>query len=499
MNDAPKNPGGWNFDNTWVTLPDVFFVRQRPQSVEHPQLAIFNDRLAKDLGLDAGHLSQSAALFAGNQLPFGADPLAQAYAGHQFGHLAMLGDGRAILLGEQIAPDARRFDVQLKGSGQTPFSRRGDGRAGLGPMLREYVISEAMHALGIPTTRSLAVATTGEPVYRETRVPGAVLTRVAASHLRVGSFEYAARLKGEDGAVAAYLQPLADYAIERHYPEVSAAAASGDPDRYVAFFASVVRRQAALIAKWLHVGFIHGVMNTDNMSICGETIDYGPCAFMDAYDPNTVFSSIDRQGRYAYGNQASIAQWNLARLAESLLTLFHPDPKQAIGVANAAVEAFVPEFEQAWIAGARAKLGLVGEEAGDRTLYDALLAWMHATAADYTNTLRLLADQLSAPAPGSDDAFRAWWQQWRERRDRQDRQDRSESDVAQLMLATNPAVIPRNHRVELALAAAVDNDDLAPVRRLCDVLAQPFVEPDDAAFTEPPAPSDQVYQTFCGT
>ena len=347
---------GWKFDNSYARLPEAFYVRLNPVPVRTPKLVVFNVALAQFLGLNPDALKgdEGAAVFSGNRIPEGAEPLAQAYAGHQFGSFTMLGDGRAILLGEQVTPKGERFDIQYKGSGRTPFSRQGDGRAALGPMLREYIISEALQALDIPTTRSLAVVTTGEPVFRETALQGAILTRTAASHIRVGTFEYAAA-KGKPNEIRA----LADYTIRRHFPDL---AADGNP--YLALLGAVMERQASLVARWLLVGFIHGVMNTDNMALCGETIDYGPCAFMDAYDPNTVFSSIDHNGRYAYGQQPQIAQWNLARFAETLLPLIHEDPQEAVSMAKEAIAGFSDIFRHFWLAGMRAKLGLLNQEVG---------------------------------------------------------------------------------------------------------------------------------------
>lgn len=446
-------------------------------------MVVLNRPLAEALGLDADRINDPA-LFTGNTLPPGAQPLAQAYAGHQYGHFTMLGDGRAILLGEQIIPGGARFDIQLKGSGSTPFSRRGDGRATLGPMLREYIISEAMHALGIPTTRSLAVVTTGETVFRDGPLPGAVLTRVASSHIRVGTFEYAAA-RGEK----ALLQALADYTLHRHYPE---AATAEHP--CLAFLDAVIERQAALIARWQLVGFVHGVMNTDNMALSGETIDYGPCAFMDAYDPATVFSSIDRHGRYAYGRQPEIAQWNLARFAEALLPLLHADEAQAVEIANGALAGFETRFQHYWLAGLRSKLGLFNKEGDDAALIQSLLDWMRQTKADFTNTFRDLGEASSATL-SEDPAWLDWHRRWQSRLSRQ---PQSPQEVAEVMRRHNPAFIPRNHRVEEALAAAVDRADLGVLHRLLTVLAKPYdFSPDHSAYREP-SPSES-YQTFCGT
>ncbi len=481
---------GWRLEHTYATLPAIFHAPASPTPVRDPQFVVFNPALATTLGLDVAalELPGGAAVFAGNTLPEGARPLAQAYAGHQFGSFTTLGDGRAILLGEQITPAGTRVDVQLKGAGQTPYSRRGDGRAALGPMLRELVISEAMHGLGIPTSRSLAVVSTGEPVYRERPLPGAVLTRIAASHLRVGTVEWAAAHRDR-----AALTALVDYVIQRHYPETAEAATPA-----LALFEAIAERQAALIARWQLVGFIHGVMNTDNMSLAGESIDYGPCAFMDAYDPATVFSSIDVQGRYAYGNQPAIAQWNLARLAEALLPLIDADRTRAIEEAQAALAHFAARFDHHRLRGLRAKLGLVAEEPDDAALAEALLTWMHDAGADFTNTFRTLS------APGGvdaalmgDAAFAAWHAQWQARLARE---GAAAGERHFLMQRHNPAVIPRNHLVEAALSAAADEGDLAPLEALLAALDAPFdhtrVRP---AFEAPPAPGGAPYRTFCGT
>jgi serine/tyrosine/threonine adenylyltransferase len=482
--------GGWRFEHTYAGLPALFHSAAAPTPVRDPQFVVFNPALAVTLGLDVAALDTpaGAAIFAGNTLPEGARPLAQAYAGHQFGHFTGLGDGRAILLGEQVTPDGSRVDVQLKGAGQTPYSRRGDGRAALGPMLRELVISEAMHALGIPTSRSLAVVSTGEPVQRERVLPGAVLTRIAASHLRVGTFEWAAAHRDP-----AALSALVHYAIRRHDPAAAAAAAPA-----LALFDAVAERQAALIARWQLVGFIHGVMNTDNMAISGETIDYGPCAFMDVYDPDTVFSSIDHQGRYAYANQPPIAQWNLARLAEALLPMFADDQAVAIEHANAALERFTTRFRHHWLAGMRGKLGLATAEDDDVALAEALLAWMHETRADFTNTFRALSapDGADAALPG-DPGFAAWHAQWQARLAR----EASDPDArVARMQRHNPAIIPRNHTVEAALTAAADDGDLAPLERLLAALATPFDHVRvPAEFAAPADPGARPYRTFCGT
>lgn len=487
---------GWHFDNSYARLPEGFYTRLEPTPVRTPEIVILNEPLAVSLGLEPEVLGSAygADIFAGNRLPEGAEPLAQAYAGHQFGHFTMLGDGRAILLGEQLTPDGDRCDIQLKGSGVTPYSRRGDGRAALGPMLREYIISEAMHALGIPTTRSLAVVTTGEPVYRETELQGAILTRVAASHLRVGTFQYAATFRSVEE-----IRQLADYTLQSHYPEVDDSVTAGQ-DRYLQLLQGVAERQAALIAKWMLVGFIHGVMNTDNMALSGETIDYGPCAFMDRYDPATVFSSIDTYGRYAYGNQPPIAAWNLARFAETMLPLMHDDEKQAIKLAEDAISEFQAKYHRFWMNGMRRKLGIFNEEPEDETLVKQLLEWMKAFEADYTNTFRALTLALDQPGEivmFESGEYAAWRSKWKARLARQ---EEPEAAVRQLMMDNNPAVIPRNHRVEEALSAAVDHGDYAVMTELLDVLAKPYAySPDQEAYCTTPEPSSRPYRTFCGT
>ncbi len=481
---------GWRFDNTYGGLPEAFYARLDPVPVRSPKLVVFNTALAQSLGLRPDMLDgdEGAAVFSGNKIPEGAAPLAQAYAGHQFGSFTMLGDGRAILLGEQAAPNGERFDVQYKGSGRTPFSRNGDGRAALGPMMREYIISEAMHALGIPTTRCLAVVTTGETVFRETVLAGAILTRTARSHIRVGTFEYAlARGKSSE------IRALADYTIRRHFPDSAA-----EENPYPALLEAVMERQASLTAHWQMVGFIHGVMNTDNMSICGETIDYGPCAFMDAYDPNTVFSSIDHNGRYAYGRQPQIAQWNLARFAETLLPLIHKDPQDAVSMASEAIKRFPDTFHYHWITGMRAKLGLFNQEPDDSALAEDLLDCMHRHGADFINTFRdLSSGSLPESAFFQTMDFQQWFARWRARLKRQpDSRDAS----LRLMRSRNPAVVPRNHLVEEALEAVVERADYSVMEKLLGFLSQPYQDPPEQAGCHLPAPpSAQPYQTFCGT
>jgi uncharacterized protein YdiU (UPF0061 family) len=446
--------------------------------------------LADDLGLAAQDVAEEnlAVQLAGNALPEGAAPIAQAYAGHQFGHFTILGDGRAIVLGEHISPDRRRYDIQLKGSGVTPYSRRGDGRAALAPMLREYVISEALHALGIPTTRSLAVIATNEPVYREKALPGAVLTRVASSHLRVGTFQYVAA-RGDIDA----LRALVAYAINRHFPQFKDAETPA-----LALLEAVIEKQAALIAEWMRVGFIHGVMNTDNVTISGETIDYGPCAFMDAYDPATVFSSIDHGGRYAFGNQPLVAQWNLARFAETLLPLLHSDQDKAIKLAEARILGFQEIYSARWRQMTRKKLGLLGEQPEDETLIDGLLTWMHENRADYTNTFHHLGAGLGSNVYEgiyADPIFKDWHTRWQLR----SAQVGVPETPHRIMRVANPVYIPRNHKVEEALNAASQDGNLEPLQQLLDVLAAPYTERQGREIYTESNPNAQGYQTYCGT
>ena len=485
------------FDNSYARLPDRFFARQLPTPVAAPRLIRLNDHLARELGIDPACLGEPAGLaaLAGNGLLPGSMPLAQAYAGHQFGGFSpQLGDGRAILLGEVIDRNGRRRDIQLKGSGPTPFSRRGDGRAALGPVLREYIVSEAMAALGIPTTRTLAAVLTGDQVWRETPQPGAVLTRVAASHIRVGTFQYFAARQDVDA-----VRTLADYVIERHYP-----AAAGAEHRYHALLEAVIAGQAALVAQWMHVGFIHGVMNTDNTAISGETIDYGPCAFMDSYNPATVYSSIDQNGRYAYANQPGIIQWNLVRFAETLLPILANDDVRSLELAQAAVNGFPDKFEAAYRSCMRRKLGLCEERPGDMALAQDLLERMAVGKADFTLTFRRLSEACVSPA--SDAAVRAlftdaalfdvWAMTWRARIAEE---GGSADERRTAMRRANPAFIPRNHRVEEAIVAAV-SDDFKPFEMLLTVLSRPFDDqPDHAAFAVPPRPEQVVRATFCGT
>jgi uncharacterized protein YdiU (UPF0061 family) len=487
------------FDNSYARLPERFYARQPPAPVPAPRLIRLNEKLALELGLDPARLAtpEGVAILAGNAVPDLAEPLAMAYAGHQFGMFTpQLGDGRALLLGEIIDPEGVRRDIHLKGSGRTPFSRNGDGLAALGPVLREYLISEAMHAFGIPTTRSLAAVATGATVRRDRLLPGAVLTRVAASHVRIGTFQLLASRGDTDG-----VRQLADYVIARHYPE-----AAGAEQPYLALFDIVVTRQAELIAQWMLVGFIHGVMNTDNMQLAGETIDFGPCAFMDAYNPAQVYSSIDYDGRYAYANQPRIGQWNLARLAETLLPLLADERESAADMANEVLRQFSDRFEAAYFTGMRRKLGLMELHQDDRALAQDLLDRMAGNGADFTLTFRRLADaavsaeadagvrSLFADAAAYDD----WATRWR-RRLTHDSATTGEQRAA-AMRAASPAFIPRNHLVEEALAAAVDSGDLGPFETLLSVVSRPYDDqPALARYTEPPAPEQIVRATFCGT
>ncbi len=470
------------FDNSYARLPQRFYTRQAPEPVSAPALIKANHGLAERLGLDLKLFEDPTliAALAGNGVPDGADPLAQAYAGHQFGGWnPQLGDGRAVLLGEVVAPDGNRFDIQLKGSGQTPYSRMGDGRAPLGPVLREYIVSEAMAALGVPTTRALAAVATGDAVFREVVEPGAVLTRVAASHVRVGTFQFFAAREDTEA-----VRLLAEHVIARHYPE---AAAEADPA--LALLSGVVERQAALVARWMSLGFVHGVMNTDNMTISGETIDYGPCAFMDHYHPMRVFSSIDRGGRYAYVNQPRIAQWNLACLAQALLPVLMGNETERLAAAQDVVNSFTERFQEAWLSEMRAKLGLEGAEDADAELIEDLLALMAEAEADFTLTFRGLADGSAKEQFTDPNGFDAWMATWRAR-------GGNESDA---LCQINPILIPRNHQVEAAISAG-RNGDFALFEELVDVLSEPYdANPDRAAYAQPPKPEERIHQTFCGT
>ena len=531
--DAPAHAVSIPFANTYARLPQRFYARVDPVPVAAPRLIQLNTALASALGIDREALStpEGVAILAGNRIAAGSEPLAIAYAGHQFGHFVpALGDGRANLLGEVLAPDGQRYDIQLKGSGPTPFSRRGDGRAAVGPVLREYLVSEAMHALGVPTTRALAAVATGQAVVRDTIQPGAIFTRVAASHIRVGTFQYFAARGDTDG-----VRILADYAISRHYSQTAGPDAAHAATPYRALLDGIVARQAALIAQWLCLGFIHGVMNTDNMAISGETIDYGPCAFMEAYDPGQVFSSIDVNGRYAYANQPPIALWNLTRLAECLLPLLETEAgskEAALDSAKAALAAFQPQLEAAHLAGLRRKFGLLSEREGDEALIAALFDRMAANQADFTLTFHRLAAEC-APKPGADEsasnpdapfmrpyrmggdaardlftdpaAFDTWATQWRARLALE---PAPPAHIAATMRLANPAFIPRNHLVQAVIDAAVLRDDLAPFRELLDVVTHPCgpeSQPDSddrpnlARYLTPARPEERVTQTFCGT
>lgn len=475
----------WNFEATYLELRDIFYDRGPVHPVEAPELVLFNDDLAKSLGLDIEAVKQDVALLAGNIQT--DTSFSEAYAGHQFGHFTMLGDGRALMLGEHLAPNGKRFDVQLKGSGPTEYSRGGDGRAAIGPMVREFIISEAMHALGIPTNRALSVVKTGEPVMRQRPEHGAVLTRVASSHLRVGTFQYAAAAGSIDDVIA-----LADYAIRRHDADLE-----GKPDRYEQFLRRVITSQAKLIADWQLVGFIHGVMNTDNTFISGEGLDYGPCAFMDTYHPHTVFSSIDREGRYAYANQPYIESWNLARLAETLLPLFAETQEAAIDIANELLNEYTETYKEAYFTGLAHKIGLYVRKDGDDALTDELLRLMVETEADFTNTFRALTlrDTESLAFANRDDG-KAWLAAWRKRLGEQGLPD---EDVTRLMRQHNPAVIPRNHHVESAIQAAA-RGDFEPTHALLVVLRSPYdYEADYGCYVSPGPPRTVPYQTFCGT
>jgi uncharacterized protein YdiU (UPF0061 family) len=499
--DDDRQTVHFGFENTYARLPEHFYARVDPTPVAAPGLVKVNVELAQNLGLDPNALAgeQGVMILAGNRVAHGAEPLAIAYAGHQFGYFVpQLGDGRAILLGEVVGRNGLRYDIQLKGSGRTPFSRGGDGRAALGPVLREYIVSEAMAALGVPTARTLAAVTTGEQVLRETALPGAVLTRVAASHLRVGTFEYFAARRDTEGT-----RTLADYAITRHYRE---AAQAKQP--YRALLDGVITRQAQLIAQWMLLGFIHGVMNTDNTAISGETIDYGPCAFMEAYDPATVFSSIDHHGRYAYGNQPRAALWNLTRLAEALLPVLEQEAgsqETALVGAKEALAAFDPQFEAARTAGLRRKLGLFTERADDRGLAEDLLERMAANHADFTLTFRRMCDATAEPDSASGvralfadpGAYDSWAAAWRRRLE----EEAADAPTrAAAMRRANPAFIPRNHLVQAALDAAVWRQDFEPFEQLVNVVSRPYEDrPGLEKYATSARPEERVTQTFCGT
>ncbi|WP_440633896.1 protein adenylyltransferase SelO [Candidatus Pelagibacter sp. HIMB1485] len=478
---------GWHFDNSYSKLSKTFKEDINPTPVHEPELVILNEELAKNLNLNFSGIDKKklAEIFSGNSLPDGTNSIAQAYAGHQFGHFTMLGDGRAVLLGEHIDNKNQRFDIQFKGSGRTSFSRGGDGRAALGPMLREYIISEAINALNIPTTRSLAVVKTGEKVVRENLLNGAILTRVASSHIRVGTFQYIAATQNLED-----LNTLVDYTIDRHYPEIKSS-----KNKALDLLSLVMERQCQLVINWMRVGFIHGVMNTDNMAISGETIDYGPCAFMDQYDPKTVFSSIDKFGRYAFSNQPPITKWNLARFAECLIPLIDKDEDTAIKIATELIDNFQNIYEEKWLNMMRDKLGLFGEDKNDLTLINKLLDWMKNNNADYTNTFcHLMGVEIDNEVYKNDD-FKNWTNEWEKRL----KLNNSSDKCLELMKKTNPIVIPRNQKVEDALADA-DKGNLETMNKLLKVLSNPYSDQENIIEFQKPTPTgNEKYQTFCGT
>ena len=480
---SDKNKIGWNFDNSYSNLPKSFIYEVLPVPVKRPELVILNYDLADQMGLNFSNVDneQLAKMFSGNLLPKGSKSLAQAYAGHQFGHFTMLGDGRAVLLGEHISKSNQRLDIQFKGSGQTPFSRNGDGRAALGPMLREYLISEAMHSLNIPTTRSLAVVKTGENVIREKPLQGAILTRVASSHIRVGTFQFIRTRENLDE-----LNALVDYTIKRHYPEISKS-----KNKAYDLLNKLIDQQIQLVVNWMRVGFVHGVMNTDNMAISGETIDYGPCAFMNNYNPDTCFSSIDHMGRYAFGNQPAITKWNLARFAECLLILINPKKDEAVKIATEVIDKFDKQYEKKWFGMMKNKLGLISDDKNDRVLIFELLNYMKEQELDYTNTFCFLMDQeIDNKKVYQNDKFNNWKTRW---------QKRLTKDSERLMKQNNPKIIPRNHNVESVLKSAEDND-LSPFNDLLKALKNPYTDSKVLSkYQSPPPKSEEKYQTFCGT
>ena len=483
-----ENTINWNFDNSYSRLPDTFKEHIKPIAVKNPELVIINESLAKELELDLSKINKDrlSALFTGNILPKGCDTIAQAYAGHQFGHFTMLGDGRAILIGEHLTSSNRRYDVQFKGSGKTSFSRNGDGRAALGPMLREYIISEAMNALNIPTTRSLAVVKTGEEVIRDKKHQGAILTRIASSHLRVGTFQYVSARQNINE-----LEIIFDYTIDRHYPEIR-----NTENPALDLLEKVISKQCDLIVNWMRVGFIHGVMNTDNMTISGETIDYGPCAFMDTYDPKTVFSSIDQMGRYAYCNQPGIAKWNLARFAECLIPLVDKDIDKAIKLVTQKVNFFEISYKQKWMEMMRNKLGLFSEEKNDNLLFLDLLTWMHQNKADYTNTFCHLMDPQSYNEPIYKDVY---FEDWKKNlKIRQLKNNKSYENSIELMKNNNPLIIPRNHKVEEVLALA-ERNDFKLLTKFLKILTKPYTKQEDTSDFQSLLGSSENYKTFCGT
>ena len=479
---------GWCFDNTYFKLSDIFKEDIKPIPVKKPELVLLNKTLAENLNLNFSNLDNQelSELFSGNSLPKGSNSIAQAYAGHQFGHFTMLGDGRAVLIGEHLSKDNKRYDIQFKGSGKTAFSRNGDGRAALGPMLREYIISEAMNGLGIPTTRSLAVVKTGEDVIRETSQPGAILTRIASSHIRVGTFQYiAARQKKDE------IEVLLNYVIDRHYPDIK-----NSKNKATELLSIVLEKQINLVVNWMRVGFIHGVMNTDNMSISGETIDYGPCAFMDTYDPKTVFSSIDQMGRYAYFNQPVITKWNLSRFAECLIPLIDKNQEKAIELATEIINSFEKKYEEKWLNMMRDKLGLFGMDEKDKFLILDLLTWMHQKKIDYTNIFcHLMNEDIKEDKDYEDEDFKNWKKRWNERLKTN---NNTPEKSLKLMRSANPIVIPRNHKVEEVLEAAEKNN-FKPITRLVEILKDPYSQQKNIINYQIPSNSEKKYQTFCGT
>jgi len=480
---------GWHFDNTYSKLPKSFLENIKPVPVKDPKLIILNKNLAEQLNLDFSKFSDTdlAKMFSGNSLPEGSETIAQAYAGHQFGHFTMLGDGRAVMLGEHLDKENKRFDIQFKGSGRTSFSRSGDGRAVLGPMLREYIISEAMHALNIPTTRSLAVVSTGEEVIREQMLPGAILTRVASSHIRVGTFQYIAATQNADD-----LKTLFNYTIDRHYPEIK-----DSKTKALDLLNLLMQKQCELVINWMRVGFIHGVMNTDNMTVSGETIDYGPCAFMDQYHPQTVFSSIDQNGRYSYNNQPRITKWNLARFAECIIPLIDQDEQKAISIATETINNFEKLYEEKWLNMMRDKLGLFGEDGNDKHLIFELLTWMENNKADFTNTFCNLMDIQSIKDPiYQNQEYLNWTAKWKKRLEKN---NTGKEKYLELMRSVNPIFIPRNHKVEEALKDASENK-LETLNQLLEVIKSPYKDNGMLKdYQQPMSNENGNYKTFCGT
>ncbi|MDC0416186.1 YdiU family protein [Candidatus Pelagibacter sp.] len=480
---------GWHFDNTYSKLPKSFLENIKPIPVKDPKLIILNKNLAKQLNLDFSKFSETdlAKIFSGNSLPEGSETIAQAYAGHQFGHFTMLGDGRAVLLGEHLDKENKRYDIQFKGSGRTSFSRSGDGRAVLGPMLREYIISEAMHALNIPTTRSLAVVSTGEEVIREQMLPGAILTRVASSHIRVGTFQYIAATQN-----AVDLKTLFNYTIDRHYPEIK-----DSKTKALDLLNLLMQKQCELVINWMRVGFIHGVMNTDNMTVSGETIDYGPCAFMDHYHPQTVFSSIDQNGRYSYNNQPRITKWNLARFAECIIPLIDQDEQKAISIATETINNFEKLYEEKWLNMMRDKLGLFGEDKDDKHLIFELLTWMENNKADFTNTFCNLMDIQSIKDPiYQNQEYLNWTAKWKKRLEKNNTE---KEKYLELMRSVNPIFVPRNHKVEEALKDASENK-LETLNQLLEVIKYPYKDNEMLMdYQRPMSNENGNYKTFCGT